>query len=203
MDSFKGCLTSNEAGQAAMEGIQKDFPNIEVACIPVSDGGDGMLDVLVQATGGRSITLNVHDPLMRPCTARYGISPDGHTAFIEMAMASGLSLVPTAQRNPMLTSTYGTGEFVLDALKRGCRNFIIGLGGSATNDAGLGMLQALGYRFLNQTKETLGARFSLRHSAGDRKRHCLTARSRSCRRHGGRHDGFAERHDGTWCKGSA
>ena len=157
MDSFKGCLTSNEAGQAAMEGIQKDFPNIEVACIPVSDGGDGMLDVLVQATGGRSITLNVHDPLMRPCTARYGISPDGHTAFIEMAMASGLSLVPTAQRNPMLTSTYGTGEFVLDALKRGCRNFIIGLGGSATNDAGLGMLQALGYRFLNQAKETLGA----------------------------------------------
>ena len=159
MDSFKGCLTSNEAGQAAMEGIQKDFPNIEVACIPVSDGGDGMLDVLVQATGGRSITLNVHDPLMRPCTARYGISPDGHTAFIEMAMASGLSLVPTAQRNPMLTSTYGTGELVLDALKRGCRNFIIGLGGSATNDAGLGMLQALGYRFFDaeghEIQETL------------------------------------------------
>ena len=157
MDSFKGCLTSDEASQAAMEGIQKDFPDIEVACIPVSDGGDGMLDVLIQATGGQSITLNVHDPLMRPCTAHYGISPDGRTAFIEMATASGLSLVPPEQRNPMLTSTYGTGELVLDALKRGCRNFIVGLGGSATNDAGLGMLQALGYRFLNQAKESLVA----------------------------------------------
>ena len=115
-----------------------------------------MLDVLVQATGGQNITLNAHDPLMRPCLARYGISPDSHTAFIEMAMASGLNLVPPERRNPMLTSTYGTGELVLDALKRGCRNFIIGLGGSATNDAGLGMLQALGYRFLNSGKEISG-----------------------------------------------
>lgn len=156
MDSFKGCLSSGEAGQAAMEGIQQECPGIGVECIPVSDGGDGMLDVLVQATGGQNITLNAHDPLMRPCLARYGISPNGHTAFIEMAMTSGLNLVPPERRNPMLTSTYGTGELVLDALKRGCRNFIIGLGGSATNDAGLGMLQALGYRFLNSGKEISG-----------------------------------------------
>ena len=158
MDSFKGCLSSSEAGQAVMEEIRENFPSIEVACIPVSDGGDGMLDVLMQATGGKYITFNVHDPLMHLHTARYGLSPDGRTAFIEMAIASGINLVPPAQRNPMLTSTYGTGELIRDALKRGCRDFIIGLGGSATNDAGLGMLQALGFRFLNSQKEVLGTR---------------------------------------------
>ena len=158
MDSFKGCLTAGEACRAAMEGIREDFPEMEVSCIPVSDGGDGMLDVLVQATDGQSIALDVHDPLMRPCTARYGMAADGHTAFIEMAMASGLGLVPPERRNPMLASTYGTGELVLDALKRGCRDFIVGLGGSATNDAGLGMLQALGFRFLNADGEMLGTR---------------------------------------------
>ena len=142
MDSFKGCLTSNEAGQAAMEGIQKDFPNIEVACIPVSDGGDGMVDVLVQATGGRSITLNVHDPLMRRVWAEYGVAPDG-TAIIETAQACGLTLIKEEERNPMRATTYGVGELVAAAISRGCRKFIIGLGGSGTSDAGIGMLRAL------------------------------------------------------------
>lgn len=156
MDSFKGSLTSAEACEAVMMGILDAYPHVKTRFIPVSDGGDGMLDVLVQATRAQYISLEVHDPLMRPCSARYGLSPDRQTAFIEMATASGLQLVPPSQRNPMLTSTFGAGELILDALKRGCRNFIIGLGGSATNDAGLGLLQALGFRFFDRQHQELG-----------------------------------------------
>lgn len=156
LDSFKGCLTTDEAGKAAAEGVQAACPECETIVLPVADGGEGMLDVLVSATDGAYRMIPAHDPLMVSRNARYGISGDGRTAFIEMAAISGLPLVAAGQRNPMLTTTYGTGELIVDALERGCRDFIIGLGGSATNDAGLGMLQALGYRFLNKAGEETG-----------------------------------------------
>lgn len=156
LDSFKGCLTSAEAEQAAAQGLRTVFPQCEVICLPVADGGEGMLDVLLTATCGKSVFITAHDPLMELRDARYGISGDGQTAFIEMASISGLPLVAIEKRNPMLTTTFGTGELMRDALQRGCRHFIIGLGGSATNDAGLGMLQALGFRFLDKEGKELG-----------------------------------------------
>lgn len=156
IDSFKGCLTSVEAGQAAAEGVRSVFPACEVVCLPVADGGEGMLDVLMAATSGTHVAIRAHNPLMELQDTRYGISSDGQTAFIEMASISGLPLIPEEKRNPMLTTSFGTGELIRDALNRGCRNFIIGLGGSATNEAGLGMLQALGYRFFNEDGRELG-----------------------------------------------
>ena len=156
IDSFKGCLTSAEAEAAAAEGVHAALPECEVIRIPVADGGEGMLDVLIAATHGKSISVQAHGPLMELREARYGISGDGQTAFIEMAAISGLPLVPEEKRNPMLTTTYGTGELILDALEQGCRRFIVGIGGSATNDAGLGMLQALGFRFLDKRGNLLG-----------------------------------------------
>ena len=155
IDSFKGCLTSHEANQAAKEGLEIVFPQAEILTLPVADGGEGILDVLLKVTGGTRISYDVHDPLMKEFKADYGISGDGCTAFIEMAAASGLPLVSTEKRNPMNTTTFGTGEQIADALRRGCRNFIIGLGGSATNDAGIGMLQALGYRFFDENKNEI------------------------------------------------
>ncbi|MCD7851258.1 MAG: glycerate kinase [Parabacteroides sp.] len=156
IDSFKGCLTSEEAGKAAAAGIKAVFPDCETLLFPIADGGEGMLDVLLSTTKGTCQTLSVHGPLMEPVEGRYGLSGDGQTALIEMATVSGLPLVPREKRNPMLTTTYGTGELILDALRRGCREFIVGIGGSATNDAGLGMLQALGFRFLDRDGNPLG-----------------------------------------------
>lgn len=156
MDSFKGCLTTEEAGKAAEAGINAVFPNCETLLFPIADGGEGMLDVLLSITNGTYENLKVHGPLMEPVEGRYGLSGDGRTALIEMATVSGLPLVPREKRNPMLTTTYGTGELILDALRRGCRKFIVGIGGSATNDAGLGMLQALGFRFLDRDGNPLG-----------------------------------------------
>lgn len=156
IDSFKGSLSSEEAGKAAAEGVNAAYPDCETLCFPVADGGEGMLDVLVSATRGRYLHIPVHNPLMKPIQARYGLSGDGQTALIEMATASGLTLVPPALRNPMQTTSYGTGELILHAFEQGCRKFIIGIGGSATNDAGLGMLQALGFRFLDKDGEPLG-----------------------------------------------
>lgn len=156
IDSLKGCLTSEEAGIAAVKGIKAVFPDCETLLFPVADGGEGMLDLLISATQGQYRTLTAHGPLMEPIQGRYGISGDGQTALIEMAAVSGLPLVPEEKRNPMLTTTYGTGELIRDALERGCRHFIVGIGGSATNDAGLGMLQALGFRFLDKRGNRLG-----------------------------------------------
>lgn len=155
-DSFKGCLTSLEVADAAKVGILKALPGCEVVGIPVADGGEGTTDALVSAMNGRFVSCDVHDPLMNSIRVEYGILGDGLTAVIEMASASGLPLVPTEKRNPMLTTTYGTGELIKDALLRGCRRFLIGIGGSATNDAGTGMLQALGYRFLDSEGNALG-----------------------------------------------
>lgn len=156
IDSFKGCLRSKEAGDAAATGVKKIFPECKTIVFPIADGGEGLLDVLIASTNGKRMNLQVHDPLMHLRTAHYGISSDGKTAFIEMASSSGLPLVPKDKRNPMKTTTFGTGELIRDALEQGCRDFIIGLGGSATNDAGLGMLQALGFRFLDQSGNVLG-----------------------------------------------
>lgn len=156
IDSFKGCLSSFEAGAAVAAGVRAACPNSEVVVQPVADGGEGMQDVLIAATGGRRIILQAHSPLMEMRDAYYGISGDGRTAFVEMASISGLPLVPEHRRNPMLTTTFGTGELICDALERGCRDFVIGIGGSATNDAGLGMLQALGFRFTDREGRTLG-----------------------------------------------
>ena len=142
LDSFKGCLTSAEAGEAAAQGVHAACPECRTIVLPVADGGEGMLDVLLAASNGKRITVRAHDPLMQPCDASYGISGDGNTAFVEMAAISGLPLVPADKRNPMKTTTFGTGELIRDALERGCLRFVIGLGGSATNDAGLGMLHS-------------------------------------------------------------
>ena len=156
IDSFKGCLSSKEAETAAAQGIRHAFPTCETICLPVADGGEGMQRVLTEALNGQEIRLSAHDPLMQMRQTAYGLSGDGTTAFIEMAAISGLPLVPLRQRNPSLTTTYGTGELIKDALNRGCRRFVIGLGGSATNDAGLGMLQALGFRFQDRYGNELG-----------------------------------------------
>ncbi len=141
IDSFKGCLTSAEANQAAAEGVRKSMPDAEVIQIPVSDGGEGWLEAFQAAIGGELVGVNVKDPLMRPIVAQYLIK--GDTAVIEIAQASGLTLVTPEERNPMVATSYGTGQLVADAMHRGCRHIIIGLGGSATSDCGIGMLRAI------------------------------------------------------------
>lgn len=156
LDSFKGSLTSTQAAEAAAKGIREVLPQCQVVCLPVSDGGEGILDALLQAIGGQYISCPAHDPLMRPLTAPYGISADKQTAIIEMAAASGLTLVSPQERNPLRTTTYGTGEQIRHALSQGCRHVLLGLGGSATNDAGLGMLQALGYVFKDKNGQKIG-----------------------------------------------
>lgn len=150
VDSFKGCLSSSSIANAVEEGIQNTLPGCEVIKVPIADGGEGTVDALVDATQGKIITIPVHNPLMQPIQASYGMTGDGQTAIIEMSAASGLDLIPLRPGNIMDTTTYGTGEMIADAIERGCRNFIIGVGGSATNDAGTGMMQALGVRFIDE-----------------------------------------------------
>lgn len=149
IDSFKGCLSSSEACHAAASGVKDAYPQCEIVEIPVSDGGEGLTDVLVGHFKGRYVSLTVPGPLGNPTPVRYGISDDGKRAIMEMASACGLPLVAASQRNPELTSTRGFGLMIADALARGCRHFIIGIGGSSTTDAGFGMLQALGVQFFD------------------------------------------------------
>lgn len=148
VDSFKGSLTSEEVAEAFADGFRTIFPQCEICKVAVADGGEGTIEALVETLGGEYVEALVSDPLHRPTKARYGII-EGDTAVIEMAAASGLPLLEPSERNPLLTSTYGTGELILDALNRGCRKFLVGIGGSATNDGGTGMLRALGFRFLD------------------------------------------------------
>ena len=150
VDSFKGCLSSSSIANAVEEGIQNTLPGCEMIKVPIADGGEGTVDALVDATQGKIITIPVHNPLMQPIQASYGMTGDGQTAITEMSAASGLDLIPLRPGNVMDTTTYGTGEMIADAIERGCRNFIIGVGGSATNDAGTGMMQALGVRFTDE-----------------------------------------------------
>ncbi len=149
IDSFKGSLTSMEAGQAAMEGILRADSAADVAVRPLADGGEGTVEALVQGMGGRLQTVEVMGPLGRPVVCQYGIVRESDTAVIEMSGAAGITLVPAKERNPMNTTSYGVGEVIKDAAVRGCRRFVIGIGGSATNDGGLGMLQALGFGCLD------------------------------------------------------
>ena len=144
IDSFKGCLSSKEIEQCIAEEIHRILPSCQTVCIPIADGGEGMLDTLIEATQGTFVSTQAHDPLMRIRPTRYGILGDQRTAVIEMAEINGLTTLSPIERNPMKTSTYGTGELIKDALEKGFCRFIIGIGGSATNDAGMGMMQALG-----------------------------------------------------------
>lgn len=146
-DSFKGSLTSFQVAHIVEDSVREACPSCEVVKVSVADGGEGTMDALQQTLGGERISLTVIDPLGRPVQASYVILDDNVTAVLEMSAASGLTLLTAEERNPSKTSTIGTGELICDALNRGCRKFLVGIGGSATNDAGMGMLHALGYRF--------------------------------------------------------
>ena len=155
-DSFKGSLSAKEVADAIEKGIRRVFHDIEIIKIPMADGGEGTVQSLVDATSGRIVHLKVLDPLCREINSFYGILGDGKTAVIEMAAASGLTLLKEEERNPMVTTTFGTGQLIKHALDMGCRNIILGIGGSATNDGGAGMATALGVRFLNEKGKEIG-----------------------------------------------
>lgn len=159
IDSFKGSLSSLQAGDAVKEAALRLMPNAEVLVKPLADGGEGTVDAFAEATNSKIIGLQVSGPLMKPVDAKYCIL-EGNTAVIEMASAAGITLISDGERNPMETTTYGVGEIIKDAISRGCRRFIIGIGGSATNDGGTGMLSALGYEFVdsNDSSIPLGAK---------------------------------------------
>jgi glycerate kinase len=147
--SLKGSLSAVQAGQAIARGVREVYPDAEISIVPVADGGEGTTQALVDASGGRLLQREVTGPLGTPVKAFFGVMGDGRTAAIEMAASSGLPLVPPEQRDPRVTTTYGVGELILAALDEGCTHFIIGIGGSATNDGGAGMAQALGARLLD------------------------------------------------------
>ncbi|MBE6602481.1 MAG: glycerate kinase [Ruminococcaceae bacterium] len=148
LDSFKGSISSLEAGMAVSNGVMRVYPDAEVAVLPLADGGEGTADALIYACKGERITARVTGPLGDTVDASYGILPQ-NVAVIEMSAAAGITLIDSSLRDPMKTTTYGVGELILDAIGRGCRDFLIGIGGSATNDGGVGMLQALGFSFLD------------------------------------------------------
>ena len=150
IDSFKGCLSSKALADAVQQGIKSVFPSALVCKLSIADGGEGTVDALVEALQGERITCQVSGPLRNPVAATYGWVERQKLAVIELAAASGLPLIPYEQGNVMRTTTYGTGQLVADALRRGCRKVLLAIGGSATNDAGIGLLQALGYRFLDK-----------------------------------------------------
>ncbi len=150
IDSMKGSLSTFQSGDAIKEGICRVMPDAQVTVCPIADGGEGTVDAIVSATGGEWIEKSVKNPLGKPILAKYGINIKTQTAIIEMAAASGITLISESERNPLHTTTYGVGELILDAIQKGCRKFVIGIGGSATNDGGIGMLQALGFEFLDE-----------------------------------------------------
>lgn len=154
VDSFKGSLDSVSAGRALSEGIKRVYNDVEIVIRPVADGGEGTVDTLVNGTDGTFEDVTVTGPLGEKITARYGII-EGNTAVVEMSAAAGITLVPDSMRNPMNTTTYGVGEIIKHALDKGCRLFIVGIGGSATNDGGTGMLSALGFEFLDDKGEKI------------------------------------------------
>ena len=154
-DSFKGSLTSREAGEAFRRGFMAERPDAEVEVLAIADGGEGMAEAISEGVGGEMVSVVVSDPLGRKIEARYALINGGTTAVIAMSSASGLTLLKPEERNPLIASTFGTGELIVDALERGCREIIMGLGGSATNDCGVGMLRALGYRFYDAAGEEL------------------------------------------------
>ena len=156
IDSLKGSLSSMEAGMAIKDGVLAAKPDAEVIVKPLADGGEGTTDALIEGMNGERIDLTVTGPMHTPVDAYYGYLKDTNTAVMEMASAAGITLVPDSEKNPLLATSYGVGEMINDAIQRGCRNFIIGIGGSVTNDGGIGMLKALGVRFLDENGEDAG-----------------------------------------------
>ena len=154
-DKFRGSLDAPQVCEAMTEGIRMVSPEIEVVSLPMADGGEGTLDLLLWYSGGNKQSTKVQDPLGRIIDAEYGLSADGKTAFIEMATASGLRLLKTEERNPLKTSTFGTGQLIKLVSDAGVENIILGIGGSATTDAGIGMAAALGWQFLNENGKEL------------------------------------------------
>lgn len=150
MDSFKGSLSSRAAGEAAEKGIRRVYEDAQITVGALADGGEGTMDVLVSGMGARYEHMSASNPLGERIAVKYGISREKKTAIIEMAQAAGLTLLKEEQKNPLYTTTYGVGEMIGDAIRKGCRRFVIGIGGSASNDGGVGMLQALGYRFYDR-----------------------------------------------------
>lgn len=155
IDSFKGSLSSAEAGAAVAEGIKRIYPDADCDIMPIADGGEGTVDALVTGMRGRKEFIEATDPLGRKITCAYGIIGDNSTAVIEMSAAAGITLLRKEELNPLYTTTYGVGEIIRDAIDKGCRNFIIGIGGSATNDGGIGMLQALGFDLLDKNGQSV------------------------------------------------
>lgn len=160
IDSFKGSMTSLEAGTAAAEGIRRVYPDAQIFVRPLADGGEGTVEALTAGCGGTFQTVTVTGPLGKKVSCTYGIIKETKTAIIEMAGAAGITLIDSHERNPLYTTTYGVGEVIRDAITKGCRNFIAGIGGSATNDGGIGMLQALGFGMLKKdgTPVSFGAK---------------------------------------------
>ena len=160
IDSFKGSLTSLQAGNAVKEAVLRLDKTAEVVVKPLADGGEGTVEAFASGFESEMIALSVCGPLMKPVTAQYCILKESNTAVLEMAAASGITLISNGERNPMETTTFGVGELIRDAIKRGCRHFIVGIGGSATNDGGTGMLRALGFQFLDKDDHpiSLGAK---------------------------------------------
>lgn len=150
IDSLKGSLTSLEAGRAIREGVLRAIPEAEVCVRPLADGGEGTVEALALGMGGQLEKVMVTGPLGKPVECVYGILPERQLAIVEMSGAAGITLVPELERDPMNTTTYGVGEVIRDAIQKGCRHFIVGIGGSATNDGGIGMLQALGFGMLDK-----------------------------------------------------
>ena len=156
IDSFKGSMSSLEAGEAISNGIKKAHKDAEVEIRPLADGGEGTVEALSIGMGGRLINVDVTGPVGRKVSAVYGIVDSSKTAIIEMSQAAGITLVSGDEKNPLYTTTFGVGELIKDAINKGCRHFVVGIGGSATNDCGIGMLQALGYELLDKDGKQVG-----------------------------------------------
>lgn len=154
-DSFKESLTALAVAEAITEGFQRILPQAQYRLVPMADGGEGLVQSIVDATQGEKFSTQVTAPLGNKISASWGMTGDGQSAVIEMAEASGLHLVPTDKRNPLISTSYGTGELISAALDKGLRRIILGIGGSATNDGGVGMLQALGAKFVDKTGKSL------------------------------------------------
>ena len=157
IDSFKGSLTSFEAGKAISEAVNAVYKGAETIISPIADGGEGTTQAIISAVNGKFVKMTVCNPLGKKIQATYGYLPETKTAVIEMSAAAGITLLSENERNPMNTTTYGVGEMILDAISKGCRKFVVGIGGSATNDGGVGMLQALGFEFLDKDGNQVSA----------------------------------------------
>jgi glycerate kinase len=153
--AFKGSLSALNVATAVQKGVRRIFPDAQILTCPVADGGDGTLETLVESSGGKIMETNVEDPTGKPIVAQWGAMGDGNTAVIEMARTSGLALLTLEERDPLNATTYGLGEIIVSALNKGFRKFIVGIGGSATNDAGAGMAQALGIKLMDREGRNL------------------------------------------------